>query len=55
LKLLDYIRPLILKILLLYKNNSKKIKSPSANAKEGLELASSPYWTRSELLIGVRL
>jgi len=32
----------------------QKTKSPSAKAK-GLELASSPYWKRLELFVGVKL
>jgi len=52
LRLFDYIRPLILKTLLFLKNNLKNRKALQQNAK-GLELASSPYWTRSELLKGI--
>jgi len=31
-----------------------KRKSPSANAK-GLDIVSSPYWSGSELFVGVKL
>jgi len=36
------------------KNNSKKIKALQQNAK-GLGMSSSPYWSGSELFVGVKL
>jgi len=38
------------------KNNSKKSnkKSPLAWLPKGWKLSSSPYWTRSELFVGVK-
>jgi hypothetical protein len=49
-----YILQVYLKILLFLENNLKKIK-PFSKRPKGLKLASCPYWTRSELFVGVKL
>jgi len=49
-----YFRLFRLKILLFLENNSKKIKKPFSKIAKGLEIVSSPYWSRSELFVGVK-
>ena len=41
---------LVFNILLFLKNNLLKRKKPFSKSAKGLEIVSSPYWTRSELL-----
>jgi hypothetical protein len=51
--LIYYTTP-VLKIHLFFKNNLKNKKAPQQMPK-GLELAGSPYWSASELFVGVAL